>query len=269
MLAVPRVVALGQQHVGADVHRLAPELGQQITLDLDVLHMCRIGRVALLRRAAGRHGIAGLQHLVELEVERAARHRVEMQQHRRAHQVARRDPEVVAVTTRHVQRDDRAVGAVERRVDVEQRLHVVVAGRQLVERGERVAVDVEAAVQSDGAARRHAGDVLAPERRGVGDAAVVGQEPRLVRVRPGHDDEQAPVNGRRAHARVEGDVELERPCRVRRGGLCRVPDDGDAERGDGQHGSDAESSQEYTPSHGIPPRQKLGSASAGPRSVLD
>ena len=269
MLVVPRVVALGQQHVGADVHRLAPELGEQLALDLDVLHMCRVGRVALLRRAAGRHGVTGLQHLVELEVERAARDRVEMQQHGRAHQVARRDPQVVAVTARHVQRDDRAVGAVERRVDVEQRLHVVVAGRQLVERGERVAVDVEAAVQGDGAARRHAGDVLAPERRSVGDAAVVGQEPRLIRVRPGHDDEQAPVGGRRAHARVEGDVELERPCRVCRGGLCRVPEDAGAKRGDGQHGSDAQSSQEYTPSHGIPLVRGCGRRKAGPRSVLD
>ena len=35
-------------------------------------------------------------------------------------------------------------------------------------------------------------------------------------------------------------------------GCVECPSDGDAERGDGQHGSDAQSSQEYTPSHGIP-----------------
>ncbi len=61
------------------------------------LTCCRVGRVALLRRAAGRHRLQRRQHLVELQVERAARHRVEMQQHRRAHQVAGRDEQVVAV----------------------------------------------------------------------------------------------------------------------------------------------------------------------------
>ena len=108
------VEAFGQQHVRAEVHRPAPELRQALALDalvLDVLRRRRIGD----RR----------DHLVERDRDRRVRAGSIVICTRRAVEIARRAVPLLPLAAIHRQLDDVAVGAAERLVAVEQRLHAV------------------------------------------------------------------------------------------------------------------------------------------------
>ncbi len=120
------VVATRQQHRRAKVDRLPPPPAQDRALELDVLHVARVGR--LLHR---------WNHLVGHQPDRLAGARIEMHLDRLAIQVARRTLPVLSFPVIHVQPHRVPVGARKAGVDVDERLHPVIAGRQVRQAGDR------------------------------------------------------------------------------------------------------------------------------------
>ena len=171
---------------------MAPPVGEQLALDLDVLHPAGVGW-QLDRR----------QRAHERQAHRVARLRVEVHPLHVAHQVARRLVELLAFPLVVVQPEGVAVGAVELGVHAQQRLHVIVArgdgleardgiaeGRP-VDRGHRI-----------GGERAH---VHPEEGRAV--AFVVHLEPGLLVVAAAHEHVHAPGDRGVADGRAHRDLE--------------------------------------------------------------
>src|SRR5262249_58518190 len=111
----------------------------------------------------------------------------------------------------------------ERRVDIEQSLHVVVARGKLGEAGERVTVG--APVDDRGGARSQPLDVLAEERlRGILPARFAELEARLRRPLAGDDDEDAPIRGLGPDRRRERELEAQADRRLVGAGRPRPQD---------------------------------------------
>src|SRR5262249_29642179 len=104
------------------VDRLTPELGEQLALNLDVLHV----------RGVRRH-LDGRDRLIEREPDLVSRKRIKMEAAYGAVEIPRRTIELLSFPLIQVGPDDVAVGALKSGVDVEQGLHVVVARGQLTD----------------------------------------------------------------------------------------------------------------------------------------
>ncbi len=125
---------------------------------------------------------------------------------RLAVQIAGRSVPLLPFPLVHVGLDRVAVGASERRVDIDHRLHPVVAGGDLRDRRERSAA--RGGVDDRGRARRQAVDVDAEHR--LRREAAAHLEPRLAVVLPRHDQQHAPVERRRTDVGEIDDVEPQR-----------------------------------------------------------
>ena len=177
---------------------LPPELREERALKPYALDPLRVGR----------HG-NGRDRAIELEPDRFGLARVEMDLAGLAVEIPGRDRKVLALPLIHVELDDVAVGAVERRVDVQHPLNEVVAGGEIAEPRDRIAV--ASAVDHRPGAGAQSRHVLAEERsRRVLAAGLAELEARLGSGLPGQDDEHASIHGLRAHARRERELETER-----------------------------------------------------------
>ena len=119
---------LRQENDGAEVHRPAPELGEQGALHAHVLHVLRV-----LRLRQGR------DLLVERQVDRRVAAQIDMHFDRLVVKIARRPVPLLAFALIHVELDDVPVAAMEGRVFVEDRLHPVFAGRNIADALQRIA----------------------------------------------------------------------------------------------------------------------------------
>src|SRR5258708_37736627 len=122
-----RGISLGQQHSRSQVHRLSPELCQHFALDSDVFAPGRV-----FRNFDDRYGP------VEAEANVVSADGVEMDALRIAVKVSGREVELLAFPLVQVRHDGVSVGPAETRVDVEYHLDVVVPGRQLSDRLQRI-----------------------------------------------------------------------------------------------------------------------------------
>ncbi len=122
------VIALGQQDGRADVHWLSPKLAHQLARKLHPLDVLRVGGDLDWR-----------DHLAGLELDVIAGGRIQMHLLHLAVQISRRFVELLAFPTVHVRPDRVPVGAMKFRVDINQRLHVVIARRQLLHALEGIA----------------------------------------------------------------------------------------------------------------------------------
>ncbi len=182
------VVVARQQHVRADVHVAAPELGDARAPDLDELHQLAVLRVALVEHAALGHRLDRQDHAAELERDDAAAARVEPHALHRAVRVPRRPPQVLPLARLVVHLECVAVRAVVRRVDVEERLDVVLARREVRDARERVALDaLRFVAEHHGQAGREVAHVQPVER----DAGHVHLLARLAGAVPREHDEDA------------------------------------------------------------------------------
>ena len=111
------VVILRQEDRGAEIDRLPPPLGQDLALDLDPLHHVGVGR-----RRDRRDDLVGDQR------DRRRRRRVDAHPDRIAEEISGRTFPVLAFPLVHVHPHRVPVGAREARVDVDERLHPVLAG---------------------------------------------------------------------------------------------------------------------------------------------
>ena len=190
-----RVEAFRQEDVRAEVHVSSPELRQPLAPDAHVLHVLGIRRCGQRRNDR-----------VQLEANRIALRAVPPYFLRRAVDVAGRAVPLLALTAIHRQLDGVARGQAERLVLVQQRLHGVLARRQIAERCERVARDarVEAPlvpglqsldVDAEGLRRRQARRAQLEARLARAVLRQQQQEPSverfLRRVRAEADDEPA------------------------------------------------------------------------------
>lgn len=132
------VETLRQKHHRAQVHGPSPERAQQLALDLHVPDV-----PGIFRRLDGRN------RLIQLDPDHLGGRRVELQPHRFAVEVSGLAIPLLALALVHGQLHRAAVGAMERLVDVQHRLHVVFARGDLVEGrtwiAQRGAVDGDAA----------------------------------------------------------------------------------------------------------------------------
>ena len=202
LLVVDRIINAGvgsvvfrKQDRGADVDGAAPELGHEPGLEFHALDVVGVGR-----RRDGR------DHAVERDPHRAARGRVEARLAGLRVEVARRDLEALPFPLVHVHLHGVAVGALKGGVEVEKPLDVVVAGGQISEMLERIAVG--RLVDRHGLARAQAVDVAGEERTRARFAADLAARLRLRAA--GDDHEDAPVGRFRPDAAGKGDLELER-----------------------------------------------------------
>src|ERR1051326_1854494 len=114
------VESFWEQHGRADVHRLSPELGEQLALDSNTLGPARVGRNFEFGQGPRKR-----------ELDWRARLRVERHTLHVAHQVAGRRIEVLAFPLVVVRPDDVPVRAIELGIDVHQRLNVVLSRRHV------------------------------------------------------------------------------------------------------------------------------------------
>ena len=167
---VARVRVLGvaprQEHRRAEVDGLAPPLREDVALDAEPLHVLRVGR------HVGRR-----DDLIADEPDGLLLLRVEMHFHRRRVQVPRRAPPVLPLPLVHVQPDGVAVGAGELRVDVHERLHPVVAGRQIPQALDGMA---EGGRVDDGRPAGHEAVDLRAEERHAGRPRLLDGRPPVV-----------------------------------------------------------------------------------------
>src|SRR6266446_2890035 len=185
------VVAARQQHRGAEVDGTSPPGGEQLALNLDVLDPLRI-----------RRQIHRGERARELEPDRVGSGRIEMHLADRAHQIPRRLVELLAFPLIVVQPQRMSVRAVELRVHVEQRLHVVVARGDLLQARYRIAEG--GAVDHPGRAGRELRNVHAEEGGAV--ALVSHLEAWLDVVMPRHEYVHASGYRRAARRRRHGDL---------------------------------------------------------------
>ena len=151
-------------------------------------------------------GLDGRDLVVERQVERLVAPRVDPHLARLAVQVARRQRPLLTLAAVHRQLDDVAVGAVEGLVAVEQRLHPVLAGGDVGQARQRIAVG--AGVDRRLRPRRQRVDVDAEDLLGAG--AVADLEARLGAAVGGDQQQQAAVERLRAALGGEADGEAER-----------------------------------------------------------
>src|SRR5712671_1428341 len=121
-------IAFRQQHSGAEIDWLSPELREQLALYLDVLYVLGISR----RKGRG-------DFVAQVEPDFITGKRIQVEMASIAEQVPRRLIELLAFPLVHVGPDGVAVRPLETRVDVQQRLHVIVTGGQFPYRLERIA----------------------------------------------------------------------------------------------------------------------------------
>ena len=122
------VVARRKQNRRAELDRVAPPLAEDLTLDADSLD-----EFGIRRRLPRRDDFVGD------EADRLAARGGEGYFDRRAIQIPGRLLPVLSFPLIHVQPDRLAVGARETRVDVDERLHPVVAGRKVAQARHRIA----------------------------------------------------------------------------------------------------------------------------------
>ena len=120
------VETLRHQDDGGEIHRCAPEPGQQLALDPDVANV-----LGVRLRGNGRDGFA--------EPDSKSGMTVDVDLDRLGIEIARSEIPVLAFAAVRRQLHRSAIGAVEGLVDVEHGLHVVVARGHVVERADRVA----------------------------------------------------------------------------------------------------------------------------------
>ena len=198
------VVAAGQQDDGAQVHGVSPPFAEDTAPDLHALDPLGV------RRNLDRGKDVG-----ELQADRRLRSRVYAHAPRNADEVARRERPALALPLVLRGPDDAAVLPAELRVDVEQRLHPVVARRQLAQA--RVGIAVGAGVDEHRPARLDGLDVgreeghppVALPRRVVGGDAGLGLRGR------GQGQEEAA--GQRAVVEAGRVADLDAEERRRRG----------------------------------------------------
>ena len=146
-----RVVVLRQQDRRAEKDRLPPPLREDLALDLDPLDHRGV-----------RGGGDRRNDLVSHEPDRRRRCRVDPHLHRIAVEVSRRSLPVLAFPLVHVQPHRVAVRAREARVDVHERLHPVLAGRNVAQARDRMPAIVRA--DRDRGPGRELVDVFREER---------------------------------------------------------------------------------------------------------
>ena len=154
--------------------------------------------------------------------------RVEVHLHRRAVEVARLRVPVLSFALVHRHLDRVAVRAVERLVAVEQRLHVVVARRDVLQAARRPADD--RVVDDRILARLEAVDVDAENRPRAVGAVLIRLRLRLRLAVVGDEEQDAAVERLRAAGGGEGDGEAERPGGLRAGGEDRGTRDNERQR---------------------------------------
>ena len=174
-----RFIAFRQQHGGAQINGLSPELRKQLALDLDVLHVLGIAR----RKRRG-------NFVGQAEPDLISGERVQMEIAHVTKQVSRRLVELLPFPLVHVGPDGVSVRTLEAGINVEQRLDVIVAGRKLAHRFERIAQ--RKSVQRGCAPRRQAlhvnGDHLCPR------PPPANLQSRLRIIGPGDDHKQPSGN---------------------------------------------------------------------------
>jgi hypothetical protein len=211
-----RVPAFRQQHVRAQVHRPSPEARQPFAEDLVVLDV--LGGLRLRQR---------LDRLVERDRHRAALARIDGDGLRRAVDVARRARPLLALAAVHRHLDGVTVTALERLVLVDQRLHRIRAGRNVVDALEREAE--RRAIERRRGSGPEAVDIDAEDQ--LAADAVVDLKARLARARVlRQHHEQPPVDGLCAGRHRQRDAESQRAA-LRDGVLGRRRDD----HRDGEH----------------------------------
>ncbi len=159
------VVARWQQHVGTDVHVAAPELGELLATNLHVPDPFRVLEVAELQHFALAQRTWRLNDVVEYEVD--GRRAIVTNGNRLYVTVgiARCLERVLEGAAVHVSFDHMTVSALEGRVHVQKRLHVIVARRQRIEAIERVTAHRVCTVDDEGdVACLVIADIDAPER---------------------------------------------------------------------------------------------------------
>ena len=142
------VEAVRDEHPGPEFGRRPPELGEEVALDPDVLHVLRLGR----HRQRG-------DLLVEHDLDGGRPARSERDRRRGGVEVAGLPVPHLALAAVGRQLHDVAVGALVGLVAVQERLHPVLAGRHVGQAADRVAE--RPAVHGDRLARRPAVDVHA------------------------------------------------------------------------------------------------------------
>jgi len=191
---IPRLGMLvepfGQHHDGAEIDLVAPPPAQDLAPELDVLDVLRVrGRLdrrQFLRQADPDDAVGIDAHLL-----------------RRAHEIARRHVPALTLPLVHVRLDPVAVGAPERRVDVEHRLHEVLARWDLRRALERV--PARRSVDDNRLVRLQAVDVDAEDllrARAAGDL-----KPRLGLAALRDDEQDAAVERTGIESRGIGDLE--------------------------------------------------------------
>jgi hypothetical protein len=123
--------AVGEKDDGAEMHRPAPEFGEQFALDFHVLDVFRV-----LRRGDGR------DDPVEHDMDGLVARGIEPDLLRRAVEVAGRQVPMLALAAIHGQLDGVSVGAMEGLVAVQERLHGVLARRDFRKAPARIAEDL-------------------------------------------------------------------------------------------------------------------------------
>ena len=201
-----RVVVLRQKHRGAEKNRMAPPLRENLALNLDAFDERGV-----------RGNLEGRNHLVGDQLDWGRRRRIDPYLRRLAEQVPRRPLPVLPFPLIHVHPDRVAVRARKARVDVHERLHPVVAGRDVAQARERMPAVIAADDRRD--ARSELLDVFREEWR--------ARRPRLVDRRPLIVAADRHVHhardGIRVRAGAEADVEL-RPGGVVRANVRRRGD---------------------------------------------
>ncbi len=195
------IVIARQQHRRAKVDWPAPEPGQHRTLELEALDECRVRRDPDWR-----------DHLIGDKLDRAGLRRVEVELPRRAVQIPWRTVPALAFPLIVVHPEYVAVGAAKLGVDVDHRLHEVVARWNLRETGDgRAEVS---SVDDRGLSRREPIDVATEERH----TRAADLQPGLALVVPRDHDVNAPCDRLGMRRRRKRDLESERRswrCRLR------------------------------------------------------
>ena len=122
-----RFIAFRQQHRCADINGLSPELGQQFALELDVLYILSV---------AGRQRRGNF--VVKIEPDFIPGQRIQMKMAGITEQISGRFVELLPFPLVHVRPDGVAVSALETRINIQQRLHVIVPGGQFTHRLQRI-----------------------------------------------------------------------------------------------------------------------------------
>src|SRR3954462_7017128 len=114
------LISFRQQNRGAQINRLSPELGQQLALYLDVLYVLSIARRQRRRNL-----------VVKVQPDLVADERIQVEMASVTKEVSRRLVKLLAFPLIHMGPDGVPVRPLEARVNIEESLHIVVAGGKL------------------------------------------------------------------------------------------------------------------------------------------